>query len=106
MWWFVIYVAVYALNGLFLPAEYLREFFIRLFTLVQSIVFLWVASDILKDEKMAKKALLAYSIASVILAFGLVFSLPGFDVEGEVGIERAQEWEHLEIRSRWLWWWC
>ena len=35
MSWFVIYVAVYALNGLFLPTEYLSEFFTRLFTLVQ-----------------------------------------------------------------------
>ena len=76
--WFLIYIAVYAFNGFFLRSEYLSEFFIRLFTLVQSIFFLWIGSDILKDEKMAKKSLLAYSIASVIPALGFVFSLPGF----------------------------
>jgi O-antigen ligase len=89
MAWFLIYVAVYALNGFFLPTEYSSEFFTRLFTLVQSIIFLWTGSDVLKDEKMAKKALLAFSIASVIPAIGLVFSIPGFGVTGEVGIDRA-----------------
>jgi O-antigen ligase len=87
--WFMGYVAVYALNGLFLPTVRLDDFLARLFTLVQVIIFLWIVSDILKDENMAKKALLAYSITSVILAFGFVFSLPGFDVIGEVGDTRA-----------------
>jgi O-antigen ligase len=86
---FLIYIAIYALNGFFLPSEYLSEFFTRLSTLVQSIFVLWVGSDILKDEKMAKKALLTFSIASVIAAFGFVFSLPGFHVEGEIGTTRA-----------------
>jgi O-antigen ligase len=87
--WFVIYIAVYALNGLFLPPESLNEFFTRLFTLFQSIVFLWAASDILKDEKMAAKTLRVFAIASIILAFGFVFSLPGFQVRGDLGVTRA-----------------
>ena len=90
MWWFVIYVAIFALHGLFLPAEYSRQFFVRFFTLLQSILFIWIASDVLKDEKIAKNALFAYSMASIILALGLIFSLPGFDVEGDVGVERAE----------------
>jgi O-antigen ligase len=88
MIWFMIYVAVYALNGLFLPTERLDEFFTHLFTLVQVIVFCWIASDILQEEKIAKKALLTYSIASVMLAFGLLLSLPGFSIVGEGGTER------------------
>jgi O-antigen ligase len=87
--WFFIYVAVYAVNGVFLPSERLSEFFDRLFTLIQLIILFWIASDILKNEKMAQKALLVYSITSVILALGLVLSLPGFDVQGELGMERA-----------------
>ena len=100
MAWFLIYIAIYALNGFFLPTEYLSEFFTRLFTLVPSIFFLWIGSDILKDEKMAKKALLAYSIASVIPALGFVFSLPGFSVSGEVGTTRASG-IGASMRSRW-----
>ena len=86
----MIYVAVYALNGLFLPGEYLASFSYVSLHWLQLIVFFWIASDILKDEKIAKKALLAYSIASMILALGLVLSLPGFAVTGEVGVERAE----------------
>jgi O-antigen ligase len=89
MSWFVIYVAIYALNGLFVPTEYLSEVYTGLVTLVQVIIFVWIASDILQDEKMAKKTLVVYSIASVILAFGFMFSVPGFNVEGEVGDTRA-----------------
>jgi O-antigen ligase len=87
--WFMIYVAVYALNGFFLPAERLDEFFTRLSTLVAMIIFLWIASDILKDEKMLEKALLAYCIGTSIIALGLVLSIPGFTTTGEVGIDRV-----------------
>jgi O-antigen ligase len=89
MTWFLVYIAIYALNGFFLPGEYSSEFFTRLSTLVPSILLLWIGSDILKDDKMAKKALLAYSTASVIAALGFVFSVPGFAESGEVGITRA-----------------
>src|SRR5262245_14655314 len=41
--WFLIYIVIYALTGLFFSAEYLRDFLTRLFTLVQVIMFLWVA---------------------------------------------------------------
>jgi O-antigen ligase len=98
MIWLVIYVAVYALNGLFLADELLREFFIRLFTLIQVGVFLWLASDIMKDEKMAKKALVAYSIGALILALGVVLSVPGFGLTGEGAVERAS-WEAINANS-------
>jgi O-antigen ligase len=86
---FLLYLAVYGVNGFFLSNERLGEFVERFFQLVQLMVFFWIASDILKDHKIAKKALLAYSVASVILALGLVLSLPGFHVSGEIGSERA-----------------
>jgi O-antigen ligase len=89
MVWFVIYVAIYALNGFFLPAEFLREFLVRLFTLIQLVILLWIASDIMQDEKMATRALLAYSIAAMILSLGLVFSLRAFGITGQTGSERA-----------------
>jgi O-antigen ligase len=88
MAWFVIYAVVYAVNGLFLPTERLGAFFERVFTLVQSIIFLWIGSDILKDEKIAKKALLAYLISSVVASIGLLSSLPGFGI-GDEGSTRA-----------------
>jgi O-antigen ligase len=88
MIWFGIYVAIYALNGFFLPDDRLREFFIRLFTLIQLIIFLWIASDIMKDEKMARKVLISYCIGTLILAFGVVLSIPGFAVTAEQGAER------------------
>ncbi len=87
--WFMAYLAVCLVNGLFLPTERLGEFLPRLFTLIQMSIFFWIASDILKEERMAKKALLAFCIASVTLALGLLLSVPGFAITGELGTERA-----------------
>jgi O-antigen ligase len=83
------YAAVLAVNGLLLPGEHFGAFVERLVSVVQSVVFVWVASDLLKNEKLAKEALRAYGIAAVIVAVGLVFSLPGFGVTGEVGDTRV-----------------
>jgi O-antigen ligase len=87
--WFLIYVAVYTLNGLFLPTERLHEFSTRLFTLIQFVLFLWIVPDILKDEKMAKNALLVFANAAAIQALGLLLSLPGFAATEELGVERT-----------------
>ena len=82
MWWFLGYVAVYAFNGLVIPDRSVSEFLVRLFTLVQLVVFFWFASSLLQTEELAKHVLLAYSLASVILAIGVLFALPGFSVQG------------------------
>lgn len=78
IWWFLGYVAIYALNGLFIPEQFVSEFFTRLITLVQLMVLLWIASSLLKEEKMARGFLLTYSMASVVLALAIILRLPGF----------------------------
>lgn len=78
MWWFLGYIVVYALHGFFLPEEMLAQFFSRLLTMVQLLVLFWVTADLLKQEKMARSALLSYSIASSLMALGMILQLPGF----------------------------
>lgn len=80
MWWFGGYVGIYALNGIFIPEEFAGAFFSRFLSLVQLVVLFWIASDLLKEEKLATSFLLTYSAASVIVALGMILQLPGFSV--------------------------
>jgi O-Antigen ligase len=81
MWWFVGYIMIYGLNGIFIPEELLGEFFVGLLTRTQLIIFLWVAFSILRDEKLARSGLLAFSMASLILSLGMLLQIPGFYVQ-------------------------
>jgi O-antigen ligase len=88
MWWFLVFLAVYTLNGILLgSAELRREFVSSLFQLVQLIVMFWICSDLLKDERTARTVLLAYVIAAALFAVGIVLQIPGFYVEGAEGRE-------------------
>jgi O-antigen ligase len=69
MWWFMGYVAICALSG---------GFFGRLLTLVQLLVFSWVASSLLEKEKLARDVLLVFSAATAMLTIGMFLDLPGF----------------------------
>jgi O-antigen ligase len=77
MWWFLGYLTVYVVSGIFIPAELLPSFLTRLLTLVQLLVLFWIASDLLQDEKMAQKVLFVFSISSVILAVSSLLHLFG-----------------------------
>src|SRR5262249_28930992 len=67
MWWFAGYLAVYTLSGIFLPdEEMLRSYLTRLLTLLQLLLFFWIAGDLLKG-KMARNALLIFAISSLIV---------------------------------------
>ena len=89
VWWFIGYISIYALNGFFLPEEFQSELFSPLFTLLQLIVLFWVAANLFKVEKITRHTLLAYSVAAVILALGMLLHLPGFsDSTLAAGVER------------------
>jgi O-antigen ligase len=83
-------VAIYCLNGLFfLPEKLIFDFFSRLLTLLQLIMFLWLAADLCKDEKIMRQVLLTYAIALSVLAVGMVLQLPAFAPADPTFQERA-----------------
>jgi O-antigen ligase len=77
-WWFLAYMAIFSLHGFFIPEHSVLSFVLRLFTMLQLIMFFWVAGDLCKDERVLRQVLLMYAIASSILAVGLVLRLPAF----------------------------
>lgn len=78
MRWFLGYLAIYVLNGLFLGPEYLLRFVSRFLTLLQLIVFFWISGALLQNDKTCKKALVTFTIANAILAGCTLLQLPGF----------------------------
>jgi O-antigen ligase len=91
MWWFLGYVAVYAGSVFFLPEEPVRESVVHLFTLAQVIVLFWIASSLLKEEKLARTVLLTYAFAASILAVGIMIGLPGFSDPTQIVANDARE---------------
>jgi O-antigen ligase len=89
--WFLAYAAIYMLNGFFLPEEFVSSFFSRLLTILQLIMFFWVAGALCKDEKILLQVLSVYAIALSVLAVGMLLQLPIFNPYVDQGgeIERA-----------------
>jgi O-antigen ligase len=82
MWWFLVFLAVYMLNGVLLGStEFLSDLVAALFSITQLLVLFWIASDLLKDERIARSVLLAYTIAASLFAVGITLHVPGFYVE-------------------------
>jgi O-antigen ligase len=78
MRWFIAYFMVYALGGWLLDHEPGRAYFLRLVSLFQIVGFFWCASDLLKDERLARNSLLTFALACLVLAIGALLHLPGF----------------------------
>lgn len=92
MWGFLGYIMIYALNGFFIPDEAIRGFISRLFSLIQLVVIFWISSSLFEDEKLARNAMLTFSVACAILTLGMVLQLPGFALtvaKGDVERSRA-----------------
>jgi O-antigen ligase len=90
MWWFLLYVMVYALNGFFISQDFTRAHLGRLFTLTQLLILFWIATRLLEENQITKNALLSYAIGTTLLAIGMLLELPGFSqgIGAKVGGER------------------
>jgi O-antigen ligase len=86
MWWFVAYLGIYVMNGFFVAPEFFGSFLTRLFTMLQLIVFFWIASDLLRDEGLARKALLTYALSTSAVAVGMLVGLSGMAVSYKTSV--------------------
>jgi O-antigen ligase len=76
--WFLIYLFVFAANGVFLDSVYHRQFVSIFLTLSQLLLLFWIASNLLRVEMLARRALLAFAFGAVICAVGTLAGAPGF----------------------------
>jgi O-antigen ligase len=73
MWWFVGYLAVFALNGFFVSPEFLSNLISRFLTMAQLILLFWIVTDLLRDEGLARKAFLTFALAASAVALNMTF---------------------------------
>jgi O-antigen ligase len=78
MFFFLGYVLAVELHIFTLPQEYLSEFLVRSFTLVQLGLLAWTTSGLLKQPRITRNILLVFSLASVFLASANLLRIPGF----------------------------
>jgi O-antigen ligase len=85
--WFLVYLLVFIVNGLFLDAFYYRQFVSILFTLSQLYCLFWISSSLLRAELLARRALLGFAAGAVLCAGAALLHLPGFAtvLESRVG---------------------
>jgi O-antigen ligase len=78
LWWFAGYGFIYVLNGLVIPQQFVSPFLVQLQTFIQLLVLCWIGSTLLQEEKFARHTVLAFSIATLFLATGMLLGLPRF----------------------------
>jgi hypothetical protein len=81
--WFLVYVTVYAIGGIL--QDGLSGIMTRLITMIQLFIFLWIGSDLLKDDRLATKVLVTYAMAMVTLAVAMLFGFGGVSHEVVAG---------------------
>ena len=85
--WFLVYLLVFAANGIFLDEYYFSQFVTIFFTLAQLLVLFWISSSLLRVESLARRVLLAFGLASAALSLGTLLQVPGLSttLEGRIG---------------------
>lgn len=85
MFWFSAYAAIFLLHGWLVDEPWLSSFLVRGFTIVQLLILFWTGADLLRDAAVNRGALRSYLAASLFLAVGVIFHLPGFEAELDAG---------------------
>ena len=78
IWWFLGYLVIFIATGSFIAPTYHDLFVTQLFTFIQLVVFFWLASNLLLDERLSRNALIVYASSAVFLCLAVLLNVPGF----------------------------
>lgn len=78
VWWFAGYWLVTALYTFLLPKGMIREHIPNLITVAQLILFLWVGSVLLSEERILRNVAVCFLVSCSLLSVGNLLNLPGF----------------------------
>lgn len=82
LWCFFAYIAAFALLGLLVEPSYDSDILVDLFTRIQIVMFFWAASNLLRDNDLSRKVLLAFAFGAVLFGTAAQLGLGGFAVGG------------------------
>src|SRR5204863_6142551 len=78
MWWFAGYWLFNVLYTFVLPKSMIREHIPNLITVAQLILFLWVGSVLMREERILRNVTVCFLISCSFLSIGNLLGLPGF----------------------------
>jgi O-antigen ligase len=78
IWWFSGYWLVTFLYTFLLPKSMLREHIPNLITVAQLILFFWVGSVLLREERILRNVAVCFLVSCSLLSIGNLLNLPGF----------------------------
>ena len=78
VWCFLAYLGVVAVASLYTPPTWQGSATAALATMMQLVLFFWIASNLFRDHALVVQAMQGYAVASVVLALGVLAGLPGF----------------------------
>jgi O-antigen ligase len=84
---FALYLGVYAASAFFVPSRDFAQAAVIFLTLVQLLLLFWIATDLLRQARLARLVLTAFAVASLFSAVASVVGLPGFSsaIESRIG---------------------
>jgi O-antigen ligase len=77
-WCFSLYFCMFVASIGRISDQYIGEVYTQTFTIIQLLIFFWVASNLLRSETFAKRVLLSYAIAAAALTAATELGVPGF----------------------------
>jgi len=80
LWYFLGHLAIVAVLILFVPGNQ-SGFLSLVSTRIQLLIFFWAASNLLKDNRLARKALFAFAISAVLAGVAAQLGLAGLAIE-------------------------
>jgi O-antigen ligase len=78
IWWIIVYFMICLLHGLTIPTQYINELQRNLIFMAQFFIIFWITARLFKEEKCARVVLIAFSIATVLMALGALLGIQGF----------------------------
>ena len=88
-WCFIIYLYLFATLGVLEPSKYRGQLLLEVFLLAQLTVLSWIGLNLMRDGRVAKRALLSLGVGCTILAALQVTGVAGSEVDGEGTIARV-----------------
>jgi O-antigen ligase len=92
VWCFFVYLTVVAIATLNVPPN--LQVGGVLTTMIQLVLFSWVASNVFRDSQLANQVMNGYALATVVLSVGIVAALPGFAESIPTGKDRLTAFDY------------
>ena len=77
-WFFLAYLGIEAVAGLYTPPALQGQATGMLITMIQLVAFFWIASNVFRDRWLAARVLRVYAFSTVVLALCVLAAIPGF----------------------------